>query len=115
MPISTIYPPTLKPIPDTKSQLQTVLNFIKKADTIVHAGDPDDEGQLLVDEVLNYTGNTKPVQRLLIADLNLAPVQKALANMEPNENSGTASTARVWEYITSPSYVMNKRLFLYHS
>ncbi|TOK86620.1 toprim domain-containing protein, partial [Vibrio parahaemolyticus] len=66
---STVYPPTLKPIPDTKSQLQTVLNFIKKADTIVHAGDPDDEGQLLVDEVLNYAGNTKPVQRLLVADL----------------------------------------------
>ncbi|PCD85918.1 DNA topoisomerase 3 [Vibrio mediterranei] len=85
LPIATQYPPQLKAKPKTKSQLQTVLSLIKKADTIVHAGDPDDEGQLLVDEVLNHAGNTKPVQRLLIADLNLAPVQKALASMESNE------------------------------
>ncbi|GAL27763.1 DNA topoisomerase III [Vibrio variabilis] len=85
LPITTQYPPQLKAKPKTKSQLQTVLNLINKADTIVHAGDPDDEGQLLVDEVLNHAGNTKPVQRLLIADLNLAPVQKALASMESNE------------------------------
>lgn len=85
LPITTHYPPKLKAKANTKSQLQTVLNLIKKADTIVHAGDPDDEGQLLVDEVLNYANNTKPVKRLLVADLNLAPVQKALANMAPNE------------------------------
>ncbi|MGR5298463.1 DNA topoisomerase III [Vibrio mediterranei] len=85
LPIATRYPPQLKAKEQTKSQLQTVLNLIKKADTIVHAGDPDDEGQLLVDEVLSHAGNTKPVLRLLVADLNLAPVQKALANMEPNE------------------------------
>ncbi|EOV0110320.1 DNA topoisomerase 3 [Vibrio parahaemolyticus] len=85
LPITTHYPPKLKGKSATKQQLQTVLNLIKKADTIVHAGDPDDEGQLLVDEVLNYANNTKPVLRLLVADLNLAPVQKALANMEPNE------------------------------
>lgn len=39
----------------------------------------------MVDEILDYAKNTKPVQRLLVADLNLAPVQKALANMQPNE------------------------------
>ncbi|WP_407228284.1 hypothetical protein [Escherichia coli] len=59
-----------------------------KATSIVHAGDPDDEGCLLVDEILDYAKNTKPVQRLLVADLNLAPVQKALANMQPNEIQG---------------------------
>ncbi|HGS5703808.1 TPA: DNA topoisomerase, partial [Vibrio parahaemolyticus] len=97
LPIPTVYPPKLKAKPDTKSQLQTVLNLIKKADSIVHAGDPDDEGQLLVDEVLNYAQNTKPVKRLLVADLNLAPVQKALANMKPNDTfipSGMSALAR---------------------
>ena len=38
---------------------------------IIHAGDPDDEGQLLVDEVLEYAGNTKPVKRVLINDNTL--------------------------------------------
>ncbi|AMF97011.1 DNA topoisomerase III [Vibrio harveyi] len=107
LPISTVYPPTLKPIPDTKSQLQTVLNFIKKADTIVHAGDPDDEGQLLVDEVLNYAGNTKPVQRLLVADLNLAPVQKALANMESNEKYVPLGMSALARSISDKSFGYN--------
>jgi DNA topoisomerase-3 len=34
--------------------------------TIIHAGDPDREGQLLVDEVLDYVGDKKPVQRILL-------------------------------------------------
>ncbi|WP_281546225.1 DNA topoisomerase 3 [Grimontia sp. SpTr1] len=97
LPIPTVYPPTLKPITQTKSQFLTVKNLINKAETIVHAGDPDDEGQLLIDEVLNHVGNTKPVMRLLIADLNLAPVKKALSSMEPNEKYvplGLAALAR---------------------
>jgi DNA topoisomerase-3 len=61
------------------------LSLIDKADSIVHSGDPDDEGCLLVDEILGYAGNKKPVQRLLVADLNLAPVQKSLANLQPND------------------------------
>ena len=31
---------------------------------IVNAGDPDREGQLLVDEILDFVGNKKPVQRI---------------------------------------------------
>ena len=39
---------------------------------MVNAGDPDREGQLLVDEVIDFLGypKTKPVQRCLISDLN---------------------------------------------
>ncbi|WP_420917734.1 hypothetical protein [Pseudomonas syringae group genomosp. 7] len=40
---------------------------------MVHAGDPDDEGQLLVEEVLEYFGNTAPVKRILINDMNATP------------------------------------------
>ncbi|WP_042761992.1 DNA topoisomerase, partial [Vibrio parahaemolyticus] len=43
-------------------------------------------GCLLVDEVLTYAQNTKPVQRVLIADLNDKPVKAALANLQPNEH-----------------------------
>ncbi|MCZ5941030.1 DNA topoisomerase, partial [Vibrio parahaemolyticus] len=35
---------------------------------------------------LTYAQNTKPVQRVLIADLNDKPVKAALANLQPNEH-----------------------------
>lgn len=86
LPIATRTPPVLKPKQESKAQLKTILTLIKQADAIVHAGDVDEEGCLLVDEILGHAGNQKPVQRLLVTDLNLAPVQKSLANMQPNEN-----------------------------
>lgn len=85
LPLDIRYPPQYKPIPNSKKQLNIVVGFIKQASTIVHAGDPDPEGCLLIDEILDYADNKKPVQRLLIADLNEKPVKHALANMQPNE------------------------------
>lgn len=85
LPIKTPWPPKYKIRADAQHQTSVIFSLIEKATTIVHAGDPDDEGCLLVDEILDFVQNTKPVQRLLVADLNLAPVQKALANMQPNE------------------------------
>ncbi|EGH19136.1 Orf50, partial [Pseudomonas savastanoi pv. glycinea str. race 4] len=37
-----------QPIARTKDQLSIVQQLIGRASEIVHAGDPDDEGQLLV-------------------------------------------------------------------
>lgn len=84
LPIKTTFPPSLKIKPQTAAQTNTILSLVKEASKIVHAGDPDEEGCLLIDEILDYARNTKPVERLLIVDLNLAPVQKALSNMQPN-------------------------------
>ena len=56
---------TRQPIAVVNS-FETVKELIGKADIIVNAGDPDREGQLLVDEVLYFVGNTKPVQRIYI-------------------------------------------------
>lgn len=79
----------LKPKYKTKSQLTVIRNWLKKADEVVHAGDPDREGQLLVDEVLNYLKLTKTktaaVKRLLISDLNPAAVKKALNQLTSNQ------------------------------
>ncbi|GIU48824.1 DNA topoisomerase [Shewanella sairae] len=86
LPIKSSFPPKLQPIAKTKSQLDTVLSLMTKAQLIVNAGDPDEEGQLLVDEVLTYANNTKPVKRLLVADLNLAPVQAALNDLKNNDD-----------------------------
>ena len=78
----------------TAKQLGVLRQLTRKADTIVHAGDPDREGQLLVDEVLHYLGvNPLLAQRLLINDLNTAAVRKALADLRPNRDFAALSTS----------------------
>ena len=68
----------------TKDLYQTIKKFVGQATLIVHAGDPDREGQLLVDEVLEQLGNREPVKRLLVSDLNAAAVKRALGKLEDN-------------------------------
>lgn len=80
-----LHPIKYEPIADKKAHTEKVISLIKKADVIIHAGDPDDEGQLLVDELLLYAGNTKPVKRLLINDNTEAAIKKALANLQDND------------------------------
>lgn len=68
----------------TKAQLKAVLSLLKEASEVVHAGDPDDEGQLIVDNILEFARCRLPVKRALINDNSLKPVQKALASLEDN-------------------------------
>jgi len=74
----------LHPRADSASQLSILGNLIREADEIIHAGDPDREGQLLVDEVLEWFKVTNPVQRVLINDLTPDAVRRALAETSPN-------------------------------
>jgi len=80
----------LKPITRTRSQLTVLRKLVKQADEIIHAGDPDREGQLLVDEVIDYfkVSKTKKsnIKRLLISDLNLPAVKRALKSMRNNKD-----------------------------
>lgn len=77
-------PAKYQPIDKTKDQLEIVKGLLSQADEVVHAGDPDDEGQLLVDEVLTFFNCTLPVKRVLINDLNANAARKALANLREN-------------------------------
>lgn len=78
----------LVPKKNTQKQLTVVKRLLKKATHIVNAGDPDREGQLLVDEVISYCGVKKAIAenagRLLINDLNTIAVKKALLSMRTN-------------------------------
>ena len=62
-----IFPTQWKLLPKSdkgvKAQLKVIKTLIPKAQTIVNCGDPDREGQLLVDEILEFYGNKKPVLR----------------------------------------------------
>jgi len=77
-------PVKYQPIAKTQTQLKVVGQLIGRASEIVHAGDPDDEGQLLVDEVLVHYGNRSPVKRILINDLNTNSARKALGQLKDN-------------------------------
>ncbi len=70
---------------------------MKEADELVHAGDPDREGQLLVDQVINYLGvngaKRNTIQRCLINDLNPIAVTRALAQLRDNREFIPLSTS----------------------
>ena len=78
----------LVPKKNTKKQLSVVKRLLKKATHVVNAGDPDREGQLLVDEVISFCGVKSSIiqnaGRLLINDLNNSAVKKALQNIRSN-------------------------------
>ena len=92
LPISFI-PWSKKPSPDKMKQLRIIRDLLKPAKGIIHAGDPDDEGQLLVDEVIEWAGSRLPVQRVLINDYNLKLVQRALSTMRDNREFAGMSAA----------------------
>ena len=94
----------LKVKPDAKKQYKIVSALAKEADEIIHAGDPDREGQLLVDELLAHIGvlKTKPVKRILLNALDVKSVQEALRHIRPNDefvglrNSALARSRADW-------------------
>ncbi|ECK6787699.1 type IA DNA topoisomerase [Salmonella enterica] len=83
-----LYPVQLQPKESVAKQANTLIKLIKRPDikTVVHCGDPDDEGQLLVDEVLEFAGNTAPVKRALINDNTAPAVKKAITSLKDNKD-----------------------------
>ncbi|MBL4865510.1 MAG: DNA topoisomerase III, partial [Pseudomonadales bacterium] len=83
--------------PKTKKQLGALRKLVKQADQLVHAGDPDREGQLLVDQVIQHLGvkgeKRKSVQRLLINDLNPAAIKRSLQQLRSNKEFIPLSTS----------------------
>ncbi|WP_019552090.1 DNA topoisomerase 3 [Propionispira raffinosivorans] len=69
-----------------EKQFYIIKNLIDKADEIIHAGDPDREGQLLIDEVLDYVENNKPVKRILLNALDEKSIKKANATLRDNRD-----------------------------
>lgn len=78
----------LQPRPSVAKQLNVIKKLLADASEVVHAGDPDREGQLLVDEVLDYLAlaadKRKQVQRCLINDLNPQAVERAISRLRSN-------------------------------
>ncbi len=99
------------PKKSTEKQFNTLVELIKSAAQIVHAGDPDREGQLLVDEVLNYcqlsSEKRKAIQRCLISDLNASAVEKSLEQLRSNQDFIPLSTSALARARADWLYGMN--------
>lgn len=71
--------------------------LLKEADSVINAGDPDDEGQLIVDELLDFLGYSGQVERVYVNDSIEKNIVRAFQNLIPNEEcqgAGDAAYAR---------------------
>ncbi|AWI35145.1 DNA topoisomerase 3 [Helicobacter apodemus] len=76
------------PKKESKKQLKIICDLINndKITSIVNCGDADDEGQILIDEIVLYSKTSKPVFRVLINDLTPKAVKEEITKIQPNEN-----------------------------
>ena len=71
---------------ESKDLFDNLKKLLKQAEVVVNAGDCDREGQLLIDEILEFCGYKGEVLRILISDTNPAAVKKALDNLKPDSD-----------------------------
>lgn len=78
-------------------QLKIIKSLVTQATEVVNAGDPDREGQLLVDEVLEYVGYKGKVTRYWQSAMDSVSVKRALNSIVDNRKYyswGIAAEAR---------------------
>lgn len=78
--------PQYVPLNDSdKKTLELLGALLDKSDEVVHAGDIDPEGQLIVDSILHYLNNDKPVKRLMLNSFEESDIVAAFNKMEDNK------------------------------
>ena len=93
--------------PGTEARIKQIASYLKKADTVIHAGDVDDEGQLLVDEVLRYCNYTGNVLRLNTSDTSETAIAKELERMDDNRNHEAAGWAAYGRELSDKTFGYN--------
>ena len=69
---------------EARGQLEQIGNLLKKTDLVVHAGDPDREGQLLIDEILEHFRFRGRVSRVWLSALDRTSIEKAFRDLRDN-------------------------------
>lgn len=85
------------PIEGKESLVNQIKELLADASLVINAGDPDDEGQLIVDEVLDYLDFQGQVKRVFVNDNIEENIRKAFDNLVDNDNckaTGKAAYAR---------------------
>lgn len=67
-----------------KQQVKIIHDLLQKTESVVNAGDPDREGQIIIDEILEELNWQGPVERIWIKALNSKTLQKAINDLKPN-------------------------------
>ncbi len=67
-------------------RLDKLEELLKKCGVVHHLGDPDEEGQVLVDEALQYYGYKGAVKRICVNDYNESKVKQSLAGIRDNDD-----------------------------
>ena len=86
-----------KPKEGCEQALADIRRGLAECDGAINAGDPDDEGQMLVDEVIDYFGYKGPVERVYVNNNLDAEIKKAFEHLKPNDPcraDGRAAAAR---------------------
>jgi DNA topoisomerase-3 len=65
-------------------QIEAIRVLVKSASEVIHAGDPGREGQLIVDEVLEWVGNKAPVKRLWLHAQTPEGIREGFARLKAN-------------------------------
>lgn len=81
-----VYPDNwqLKPYANKSMQLKTLKELLKSAKEVVHAGDPDREGQCIVDEILEQCHYRGVVKRIMPNAKDDASLKRAFEGMDEN-------------------------------
>lgn len=78
-----------------REALSTIRKLVADADVIVHAGDPDREGQLIVDAILRELKVRKPVKRYIASGVDDTTVTMGLRDLRDNKDFlGMSEAAR---------------------
>lgn len=80
-----------------RARLSAIKDLIRNASEVIHCGDPDREGQLIVDDILTEFKFKGPVKRLWLHAQTNDGIQDAWKKMAPNSNYanlGLAALAR---------------------
>ncbi|PEH40473.1 TraE [Burkholderia gladioli] len=75
---------TKKPNARAVRQLDIIGQLLKQAKLVIHVGDPDREGQLIVDELLEYFNWRGPVQRMWLNAQTPSGIKHAYKSMKDN-------------------------------
>ena len=78
-------------------RLNVIGKLLREAEYVIHAGDPDDEGQLLIDEITDFWKYSGKVLRVLINDNMPDNIRKEFSRLKDNSefvSMGRAARAR---------------------
>jgi DNA topoisomerase-3 len=101
------WPISYIPQDNHREHLADIIALARSADELVNAGEPDPEGQRLVDEVIEYAGLDKPVMRILINDNNPAAILRASLSMRSNNHYRGMSLSALARAVCDQHYGFN--------